>query len=172
MEREIIERLAMDSASGELNEDVETLLQEYLSEHNDVNKWFLEMRDIYNKTQAAFDAKTAFIKQHKTDNPSLKFNWFPVMRWAAVIIIAVCIGAAAGRLSKQKAPLQKHNVVATDTSFAKKTTFNPGNISNDFWRNKITAMVNPSPVKIHIEKSSGSSLLETYKKYIKESNHE
>lgn len=172
MEREIIERLAIDSAAGELNEDIETLLRDYLSEHNDANERFLKMRDIYKKTQIAFDVKTDLIKGQAVKKIQRKFDWLPVLRWAAVIIISVCIGGIAGRLSNQNVPSQKPNITATETKSAKKTGFDLNNIGNDFWRNKITAMVNHSPAKIHIEKSSGTSLLETYKKYIKEKNHE
>jgi hypothetical protein len=172
MDREIIERLAMDSAAGELNEDIEALLQNYLSEHSESNEWFQQMLEVYTNTQGVFDAKTDFIKQPAEVKMPRKLNLIPVLRWSAVIIISVCTGGIAGRLSSQNVPSQKPNITATETKSAKKTGFNPANIGNDFWRNKITAMVNSSPAKIHIEKSSDSSLLETYKKYIKERNHE
>ena len=55
MNCEQIERLAMDSAAEQLNEDVEALLQEYLTEHSEANKLFLDMQEIYENTKVAFN---------------------------------------------------------------------------------------------------------------------
>ncbi len=172
MDREIIERLAMDSAAGELNEDVEALLQDYLSEHKEKKLWFLEMLETFRKTQDAFEVKTDLIKRQAEKKIPRKFNWSPVMRWAAVIIISACIGAAAGRWIKPETTQQKPNVLVTDTSSAKRTSFNLDNLDDGFWRNKIKAIINSSPAGIHMEKSSGKSLLEQYRQYLKERNHE
>ena len=46
MEREAIERLAMDSAAGELNQDAEALLRTYLAEHPQANEWAEDMLQI------------------------------------------------------------------------------------------------------------------------------
>ena len=67
MEREAIEKLAMDSAAGQLNEDAETLLKEYLAEHPEAKKWFQDMQEIYANIQVAFNEKTAPVK--KDDEP-------------------------------------------------------------------------------------------------------
>ena len=74
MNPETIERLAIDSAAGQLNEDIEILLREYLSEHPAEKKCFSEMQEIYNKTQIAFDSKTAFVKDTKENKTPIKFN--------------------------------------------------------------------------------------------------
>jgi|WetSurMetagenome_2_1015567.scaffolds.fasta_scaffold234321_2 hypothetical protein len=169
MEREIIERLAIDSAARELNEDTEILLQDYLSEHNETNKLFLEMQEIYKKTQAAFDVKTASIKKQFAIEPSLKFNWFPLLRAAAVIVISVCIGIIAGRLSKQDIPQQESKYIALNSNVsAKRTGLNLNDLGEGFWKKKIAAMVNPSPVREHREDNSVHSLLERYRQYLKE----
>ena len=169
MEREIIERLAIDSAAGELNEDIDILLQDYLAEHKDANKLFQEIRNIYNKTQAAFDIKTASFKQPSAIKPSLKFNRLSLLRTAAIIIISACIGIIAGRWSMQDMPQQesKYAAVNSDAS-AKRTGINLNNLGEGFWQEKIAAMVNPSPVREHREDNSGHSLMEQYRQYLKE----
>ena len=57
MKRERIERLAIDCAARELNEDSEVLFKTYLTEHPDANKWALDIWDIYEKTKEAIDAE-------------------------------------------------------------------------------------------------------------------
>ena len=55
MEREIIERLAVDLAAGELNEDVEALFRSYLAEHSEADKWAQDMLQVYEKTETAIE---------------------------------------------------------------------------------------------------------------------
>jgi hypothetical protein len=169
MEREIIERLAIDSAAGELNEDIETLLQDYLAEHQEAKIYFLKMCEIYSKTQAAFDIKTASIKKQSAIQPSLKFNWFPLLRTAAVIVISACLGIIAGRLSKQNLLQQESKYIALNSGIsAKRTGLNLDDLGEGFWQKKIAAMVNPSPVREHRENNSSPSLLKQYRQYLKE----
>jgi hypothetical protein len=166
MEREAIEKLAMDSAAGQLNEDAEALLQEYLAEHPDANKWFQDIQEIYTNTQVAFETRTAFIKQSKENKPFLKFNWFPVLRWAAVIAIAVTIGAAAGRWSKSEVPKQKlQQVTASSDTATKSQGFRLEDIGEGFWRDKVMAILNSSPEEIQRSNIHGPSLWERYNKY-------
>jgi hypothetical protein len=176
MDRERIERLALDSAAGQLNEDAEALLKEYLAEHSEENKWFLEIQEIYSSTQAAFDAKADFTKEQAENKMPRRFSIFPVMRWAAVIIISVCIGAAAGRWSKSELtqPKPEQTVSSTFSTKGNETSLEDflDNFGDGFWRDKITAMLNPSPAKIYREKSSVPSLMEQYRQYLKERNYE
>ena len=166
MEREAIEKLAMDSAAGQLNEDAETLLQEYLMEHPDANKWFQDMQEIYETTQVVFDTKTAPVKQPTENKPSMKFNWFPVFRLAAVIAIAVTIGASAGRWSKQEVtPQKQQQVTASSDTAAKSQGFRLENIGDGFWRDKVMAMLNSSPEEIHRSNIASPSLWEKYNQY-------
>ena len=57
MEREAIERLTIDSAAGELNEDAEALLRTYLAEYPQANKWAEDILQIYYRTEAAIKTK-------------------------------------------------------------------------------------------------------------------
>ena len=166
MEREAIEKLAMDSAAGQLNEDAEVLLKEYLAEHPEANKWFMDMQEIYTNTQFAFDEKTASVKQPTENKPSHKFNWFPVFRLAAVIAIALIIGAAAGRWSKPQIPQQKQQqVIASSDMNTKSQGIRLEDIGDGFWREKFMAMLNSSTAKTHKDYIAGPSLWEKYNKY-------
>jgi len=166
MEREAIEKLAMDSAAGQLNEDAETLLQEYLTEHPEAKKWFQDMQEIYANTQFAFNEKTASVKQPTENRPSLKFNWFPVFRLAAVIAIALTIGAAAGRWSKSQVPNQKQQqVIASSDTDIKSQGIRLEDIGEGFWREKVMAMLNSPPEEIHRSNIDSPSLWEKYNKY-------
>jgi hypothetical protein len=102
MEREIIERLAIDSAAGELNEDVEALLRAYLAEHPEAGPDSEEMLRVYKETAAAIEAKTRNANA-VAGVPAVKVNRLPYLnwrsfgRWAAALIVGALIGFAGGR---------------------------------------------------------------------------
>ena len=173
MNPETIERLAIDSAAGQLSKDVEILLLEYLAQHPEEKKCFSDMQEIYNKTQTAFDSETAFAKEPKENKTPIKFNYYPLIRWAAVIVIAACIGIIAGRFSKQDVSQQETKLIsASFATSTQKAGFNPDDLGDGFWRDKIMAMINPSPKKIQIQNNSSTSLREQYRSYLKEKNNE
>ena len=58
MERETIERLAMDLALGELNEDATTLFEAYLAEHTEAKRWAEPMTQTCIRTREAIMQKT------------------------------------------------------------------------------------------------------------------
>lgn len=108
MERETIERLAIDSAAGQLNEDAEMLLGAYLAEHPEANKWSKEMLADYNMTASVVKAKTKEIatasRMTFAKKPKIlsRVNWQPFAKWAAVVILASMIGIGLGRRSKER----------------------------------------------------------------------
>ena len=170
MDREQIERLAIDSAAGQLNEDAETLLKEYLAEHSQANKWFMDIKEVYDKTQATFDTKTASTKQSIEKEPSLKLNWLPVARWAAVLIFAVFLGAAAGRWSKSLTPeTNPQRITISQGPTVERPSFN---IGESFWRKKAIAMITSPSSKIQKDYVTGPKLWEKYRQFIKERNYE
>ena len=173
MNREQIEKLAIDFSAKQINEDAEALLHEYLSEHQEAKQWFLEMQEIYNNTQIVFDKKTSFAKQPIENKHVFKYNQFPILRWAAVIIVTACVGAAVGRWTKTEIPQQKQIQVTSSGNFITKSPFvRYQNIGEGFWSKKIVAMLDSSPAKIDKSSFAGPSLWEKYNKYIKEKNHE
>ena len=103
MEREQIERLAIDSAAGELNEDVQALFDEYLAGHPETKTYVQDMLGIYEKTDAAVVAKTqpAVETDLNTANISVgsrsRVLWLPIASWAAVVIFAAFVGITVGR---------------------------------------------------------------------------
>ena len=81
MKRETVERLAMDSAAGELSEDAEALFQTYLDENPQAKQWAEDVRQVYGETEAAIQAKTALANSQKAAphmTPAYRVNWLPV----------------------------------------------------------------------------------------------
>ena len=170
MDREQIERLAIDSAAGQLNEDAEALLKEYLAEHSQANKWFLDIKEVYGKTQAAFDKKTASTKQPTEYKPFQKISWLPVARRAAVLIFAVLLGATAGRWSKSLTPeTNPQRITISQGPTVERPSFN---IGESFWRKKAIAMITSPSSKIQKDYVTGPKLWEKYRQFIKERNYE
>ena len=102
MKREAIERLAIDSSAGELNEDVQALFDAYLAEHPEANPDIEEMTRIYEETASAIEAKTRDADAG-AGVPAVKVNRLPYLNWrsfgraAAALIVAALIGFAGGR---------------------------------------------------------------------------
>jgi len=179
MEREQIERLAMDSAAGELNEDMQALFDEFLTGHPEVKKYVEDMLGIYKKTDAAITAKT----QHavKTDFDMTEINikshtrvlWLPIARWAAVIILAAFIGIVAGRWSKSPVLVERPGAkVVHPGADVQKKKFDLDDKGDSFWREKVVAMMASRSNGIQADFVTGPGLWERYREYIKEKNYE
>ncbi len=179
MERDAIERLAIDSSAGELNEDTEALFKAYLAEHPEANKWVEDMLGIYEKTEVAIDAKTKHAVRADTGladvgtKPHSMVRWLPIARWAAVIIFAAFIGVAVGRWSKSPAlqPKPQRGMVSQGLT-VKQPSFDLENIGDSFWRKKAMAMLTSRSSKIHKDYVTGPTLWEKYRQFIKERHHE
>ena len=96
MKRETIERLAIDVAAGELNEDAEALLDAYLAEHPQAKQWAEQMLTTYESTQEAIAEKTSWVNATAGTAPlgkkpkgwmKLRSGW----RSAAVVILGIII---------------------------------------------------------------------------------
>jgi hypothetical protein len=177
MKREIIERLAIDSAAGELNEDTETLFKTYLAEHPELNEWAEEMSIIYGETEAAVNKKTgglnSDIKTELIRSRHHRINLRPVMRWAAVVIFAACIGLLAGRWSKPDTTIPHLRIVSVTPSLSEKQSdLDLMNVGDGFWRDKAVAMLTPGNSIAGRNIIRGDSLWDKYRQYIKEKGHE
>ena len=177
MEREQIERLAIDSASGDLNEDAESLLQAYLAEHDQEKLWAEEMYDLYETTKTAVKAKT---NQSKTESsktiykkPLLQINFMSLSRWAAVIIAAAIIGAGLSRWSNQP---EQIITSPSETIFSKPQLTESGDLvvmpTEGFWREKALSMLTSSPAPHYEERIPLGQLWKRYKQYIKEKRYD
>jgi hypothetical protein len=177
MKREIIERLAIDSAARELNEDTEALFRMYLAEHPESNKWADEMSLIYGETETAVMEKIGGFKGDVKSEPvrieHTRFNWWPVLRWAAVVIFAACIGVVVGRWSKLDTISQRPRMVAAISDLTeKRPVFSMKNIDNSFWRDKAVGMLNVKAHSINGAIIHSQGLWDRYRQYIKEKYNE
>ena len=177
MKREMIERLAIDSAAGELNEDTETLFRTYLAEHPELNKWADGMSLIYGKTEAALNKKTAgFNGEIKTEPVKImhrQFNLRPFLRWAAVIIFAACIGLLAGRWSKPDITIPLPNIVSAAPELSEtQSGLGMMDVGEGFWRDKAVAMLISEKSVAASNIIRGDGLWDKYRKYIQEKGHE
>ncbi len=152
MEHQTIERLAMDAALGELNEDATALLNAYLAEHPDEQQWAQRMTAFCRRTKQALYKKseqqaspvftTAALRRQRAPIP-----WATAIRWAAVIVVSVVIGAGVGR-SLRPAPTPPGRIVATET-MERATPAGwqkfVGGSTGGFWQAKATSMLQSRP---------------------------
>ena len=179
MEREQIERLAIDSAAGQFNEDTKALFEEYLAGHPEAKDWAQAMLGIYQKTEIAVTEKTkravmpdAGMADAGT-KPYSKIHWLPIARWAAVVIFAALIGAAAGRWTKSPVMLKRPDQVAAYPDSPVNRT-GPGimGTGESFWREKALAMFQVKSSAAQTVSMAGPTLWEKYRQFIKERQYE
>jgi anti-sigma factor RsiW len=179
MEREQIERLAMDSAAGELNEDAQGLFEEYLAGHPEAKKYVEDMLGIYEKTDAAIIAKTQYAVKADLNTANISIGShsrvfrLPIARWAAVVIFAAFVGMTAGRWSKSFVLVEKPGKIAAYRDSAERQqSFGLENTGDSFWRDKAVAMMTTRPVSIQEDYVTGPGLWERYREFIKEKHYE
>ncbi|HUW19562.1 MAG TPA: hypothetical protein VMW16_09690 [Sedimentisphaerales bacterium] len=178
MERDTIERLAIDLAAGELNEDAEALFREYLAEHPKANRWAQNMSQIYDKTEAAIEAKIsnayAGVEVAAANKKALsRARLWPVGRWAAVVAFAIGVAFAVGRWSV---------VTETRKPVAVKTTLHPAVSQNlldlkakyegTFWADKIISSLEPKPYPKHKGNNWTGTFWSSLRPYMKEKHDE
>ena len=179
MEREQIERLAMDSAAGELNEDMQALFEEYLAEHLEAKKYVEDILGIYEKTDAAVVAKTQPVVETDLNTANINIRshsrvlWLPIARWAAVVIFAAFVGIAVGRWSKSTVlPEKPRQIAVYQDSAVQQKKFGLDGIGDSFWRDKAVAMMTSRPISIQEDYVTGPGLWERYRQFIKEKHYE
>ena len=158
----------------QLNEDVQALLSEYVAEHPETENWLLDIQEIYRNTESAI------ISRIETDSKAVEVRmpcfskWLPIVRWAAVIILAAFIGASVGRWTKKPVIDIKKEYIRAPVSQTQtnRSVFNIDNLGEGFWKDKITAMLNPPPAKVQAGSNDSTSLLEKYRQYIREKHYE
>ena len=170
MDRDTIERLAMDMAAGELNEDMQALLNEYLAENHQANQWAEQMLDIFARTEDAISIKTTSTKALIATKPGrLSMRWQPIARWAAVILVVAGIGFLVGRRSHVPATekvITNSYVVATApvrtlADFKKR-------YEGTFWGDKILSSFERANRPGRSRRISSQSFLHDLDKYLKE----
>jgi hypothetical protein len=179
MEREQIERLAMDSVAGELNEDAQALFDEYLAGHPEVKKYVEDMLRIYEKTNAAVLAKTQHAVETDLNKAGLSVKSHPrvfrlsIARWAAVVILSAFVGIAVGRWSKSPVIVERPGTMVSYPGPAvQQRNVDSDNSGDSFWRDKAVAMMTTRPVSIREDYVTGPGLWERYREFVKEKHYE
>ena len=177
MERETIERLAIDRALGELNEDAATLFDAYLAEHGEARQWAEPMMHVCTRTREAIAQKTQpadTVARHD----SVRLPWIDrraLARWAAVIAIAAGLGIAIGRRSTPS-PTQEPDTIVVRTVPREAGPEGWRRVLSEseqgFWQSKAVAMLQSQPREIPASTESGPSLWDRYRQFRKERSHE
>jgi hypothetical protein len=178
MNVERIERLAIDRALGELNEDAIVLFDTYLAEHPEAREWAVRMSQACVQTRKAIDKRT---QDQSVENPSVKIrrdrptriHWLGVGRWAALVAVFVGIGITVGRWSQPQVPAPGNRVVEApasgDTRSWRQILSNQG---QGFWESKALALLQTRPYKTAGPRGPQTSLWERFKQPRKERNYE
>lgn len=178
MKRETIERLAIDVAAGELNEDAEALLNAYLAEHPQAQQWAEQMLTTYENTQEAISEKTSWANTTAgtpfvAKKPAGWVKWRWVGRWAAVVAFSIVIGFAAGRWRTTDEatripltePARSPTPVKTISDLKEK-------YAGTFWGDKILALMEHEPAEQYGSDLHNVSLWDRYRLYNKEKHDE
>jgi hypothetical protein len=176
MERQAIERLAMDVALGELNEDAAALLDAYLASHPEARPWAQQMKTVCARTQNAIDLKT------RRNDTSIcvpaaggrrwtSIRWAGPLRWAAVVTISLLLGAAIGRRTETHETPSGPSVVIETTRDVGPRSWQEILAEPDkgFWGAKAAAMLHS---KSYRGTSSQPSLWQTLRQLQKGHDHE
>lgn len=178
MKREIIERLAIDSAAGELNEDAQSLFDAYLAEHPQVGQWAEDIAGVYKETEAAIDAKTSdadeggvmpAIKMNRLVRP----NWRSFGRWAAALIVGALIGFTGGRWQIND-KTSRIAFTKPDRPAAQVKTISDlkEEYAGTFWGDKVLALVESRPGQRYKGDLKSVGFWQKYKEYTKEKRYE
>lgn len=178
MERDIIERLAIDQALGELNSDTMALFETYLAEHAEARHWAQAMAQTCTTTREALRRKTQPIEGNRHVIRVRAFwpkaaAWRIWGRWAAVIVISLALGMTAGRWSKPQPTTPRTIVVqAEPTSTSDEWTQVLSEPGQGFWEAKAVAMLQMKSEGIPKTRATYRSLWDPYRQSIKEQSYE
>jgi len=178
MERETIERLAVDSALGELNDDVAALLEAYLAEHAEARAWADPMAQTCRRTRNAVSSMT---QSAEPDGPAFRgashwpvhFNGRALLRWAAVIAVTLAIGAVLGRRSAPNisptAPIVVRAKQDTPPAGWDQVLSDPG---DGFWQGKAVAMLQSKSYEVPHPRRAQAGLWGRYRQSRKGHSYE
>ncbi len=177
MEREMIERLAIDHAFGELNADAAALFEAYLAEHTDAKQWAEPMIETCDRTRGAIERKTRPDESVAwRETMRLRINRPAIVRWAAVIALSALVGITIGRWSRPQ-EIQSPETVVVRTAATEAGPDGWQRVLNEphqgFWQSKALAMLQSQPQEIPTRPTpSTSSLWDRYRQFRKERSRE
>jgi len=178
MKRERIERLAIDVAAGELNEDAEALFNTYLAEHPQAEQWAEQMLTTYEETQAAISEKTSWANT-TAGTPFIDKKatgwaiWRSVGRSAAILAFGILIGFAGTRWGTTDettgiAPMEPSpgpTPIRTVSDLKEK-------YAGTFWGDKMLALLEHKAAEQYGADLHNVSLWDRYRLYKKEKHDE
>ena len=178
MEREIIERLAIDHALGELDADTAALFESYLAEHTEARDWAQAMAQTCTRTREAIRQKAQPTDEHRrldqvrTPWPRA-VAWQTFGRWAAVVLVSLAIGAALGRRSRPHASTPE-TVIVQAQSTAEQQGWRQilSQPERGFWETKAVAMLQPKTNEIPSTHPGRRGLWDRYRQQRKGRSHE
>jgi len=186
VEREIIERIAIDCAAGELNQDIQALFNAYLAQNGQASRWAEDMLWVYATTEAAINAETRAVCTGSVTPVAKSRLVLPLRhqktrRWparrlagrAAVLIFAAFIGALIGRWSKPPVlPERAASVAIRPALTVDWPSHQLQDTGGSFWLTKAMAMLHARPDTVNKDYAEGPTLWEKYRQFIKEKRYE
>ena len=178
MERETIERLAMDRTLGELDADTTALLDAYLAEHPEMQLWAEVMSQTCERTRDAISRKA---QSNGIDDRAREARvhclaaipWWTLARWAAVILISLGIGAGVGRRFRPDAPPPPVVVARAPSTPARAGWGRIVGVSEDsFWEAKAVAILKPKVYEPSRARTAGTGLWDRYRQSRKERSYD
>ncbi|MBL7139553.1 MAG: hypothetical protein ISS74_01445 [Planctomycetes bacterium] len=158
MDRDALERLAMDRAGGELDADAEALLAAYLAEHPEARRTAAEMESAYRQCRDAIASRVEAAGTASPARPAGPHAWSvlaaasrprrrSVGRWlarAAAVLAILGLGAGGGWwLGRQKGPetvqLPPGRPAVAQADEAPLDRLGP------FWREKVATLLEGRP---------------------------
>ncbi len=173
MERERIERLAMDEAVGELTEDAVTLLHAWLAEHPQARQWVQETQSTCDKVRTAVERKTTAedVRPGRAAHviPMVRrVRWLSLARWAAMVALALVVGLEVGRQSRPVPPTRGPAAPAPTVRAQELQWVRPASGSApSFWQAKAVALLQARPQADGV-RDARENLWEKYRQLAKE----
>lgn len=170
MERQAIERLAMDHALGELNEDTERLFETYLAEHPQHRPWAEQIEQTCRQLKSAVDARVSVADGATplamSTSRHMSLLWELRARWAAVILLSAVIGCTAGRWMSPRTT--EPPMVVVRAELPEPTPSWQQRLSESesgFWQTKALAILEPGSTNIPVPAANRGDLWDRYRKF-------
>jgi len=172
MERERIERLAMDEALGELTEDAAALFHAWLAEHPQAKEWVGGIQSTCDKVRTAVEQKTAGeIRPERVVRvvPLVRrVQWLSLTRWAAVVTLALVFGLQVGRQARPLPPAHEPAAPAPAVHAQGLQWVRPApGSAPSFWQAQAVALLHAKPQADGVW-DARENLWERYRQRVKE----
>lgn len=164
MTNEQLERLAMDRACGQMNEDTEALLAAYLAEHPEAQQIAGAFAGVCGRCEKALTAMQTKPLPRAIESPKRLFIGPRILtyRHAAMLLLGVLLGLAIGRLGTPAAPQEQF--AAGPDSVKTKSGSPLASIEDGFWKEKADALKKPKLWAVDAKTQTHESFWGRYRK--------